>query len=147
MARRLKCPRCHYVTSELIPVKTIKRGNGAKVCKHCLKILRDDPNARIESHALAKYTRQGFIRGNQINSAVKVLGMVPLRKHSKISSKQCPGNFEEVVGDNLPWFFECIHDNWRVLMKIHAGNEAKHRELNRAMEIVKKWCSKRGLGR
>lgn len=73
--------------------------------------------------------------------------MVPLRNKPRITSRQCGGSFEEIVGDKLHWFFEVIHDNWRVLMKVHAGDELKHRELNAAMEVVKKWCSKRGLGR
>lgn len=117
------------------------------VCTHCLKILREDPSARIESHALAKYSGPSFSRAQTIRGAARVLGMVPLRKKPKIASVQCAGTFEEIVGKDLQWFFEMIHDNWRLLMKIHAGDESKHRELNHAMEVVKKWCSKRGLGR
>lgn len=147
MARRIKCPRCHYATRELVSIQRAGRGDGAFVCRHCLKILKEDPSARIESHALARYIGPGFARTQTIRAAVKTLGMVPIRNKPRIASHQCAGSFEEVVGDNLPWFFERVHDNWRVLMKVHAGDEARHRELNAAMEVVKKWCTKRGLGR
>jgi len=147
MAIRSKCPRCHFRTTELVSIQEAGRGDGAFVCRHCLKILQEDRSARIECHALAKYTGPGFTRAQTIRGAVRVLGMVPLRKKPEIASHRCGGSFEEVIGDNIHYFFEIIHDNWRVLMKIHAGNESKHRELNHAMEVVKKWCSKRGLGR